>query len=325
MPNSASVRVVSVAATQPNAWGPTTMPTSRKARISGSRRRRRPTTTTSVAESSSRTSSSTLFSRRASRRPCCRRRRRDANSIRGREVTLQLETQDQGGQRRLRLSGRWTVEESAALEPRLLDVAHKTGSDVVFDTAGIEAMDLTGAWLLRSFERRLQDAGRHVEWAGGRPEQLEFIDRTEADHDNRSPAAPDARNGALRALYGLGLRAVIAKEAALDFLGFIGVVTASLGRIFGSLRRLRLAVHRAARLRNRPDRRADRRADRFPDQRDRRLHRRPAAAEIRRRDFRRRSRDGRRTARAGCAPDRDHRCGPIGQRIRRRDRRDEAE
>ena len=33
MPNSASVLVVSVAATQPSAWGPTAMPTSRKARI----------------------------------------------------------------------------------------------------------------------------------------------------------------------------------------------------------------------------------------------------------------------------------------------------
>jgi hypothetical protein len=65
-PNSASVLVVSVTATQPNAKGPTTMPTSRKARIIGSRRRRSPTTTASVAVSSKRTSSSTLFSRGAS-------------------------------------------------------------------------------------------------------------------------------------------------------------------------------------------------------------------------------------------------------------------
>ncbi|HSC25824.1 MAG TPA: MlaE family lipid ABC transporter permease subunit [Vicinamibacterales bacterium] len=154
---------------------------------------------------------------------------------------MQLEIRDQGGRSRLRLSGRWTVEESAALEARLLKEAIGTGGDVVFDAAGIEAMDLTGAWLLRSFEQRLKDAGRHVEWTGGRPEQLEFIDRTEADLDRIPTAEPDVRNGAHRALRELGLRAVTAKEGALDVLGFIGVVTASLGRIFGSLRRLRLA------------------------------------------------------------------------------------
>jgi phospholipid/cholesterol/gamma-HCH transport system permease protein len=158
-----------------------------------------------------------------------------------REATLQLETQDQGGRSRFRLSGRWTVEEAAALEPRLLNVPRGPGGNVMFDASGIEAMDLTGAWLLRSLERRLKEAGRRVEWAGGRPEQLEFIDRTEADHDSQPPAAPEYPHGADRVLHELGLRAVVAKEGALDVLGFIGVVTASLGRIFGSLRRLRLA------------------------------------------------------------------------------------
>jgi phospholipid/cholesterol/gamma-HCH transport system permease protein len=153
---------------------------------------------------------------------------------------VQLETQDQGGRSRLRLSGRWTVEEAAALEPRLLNAARGPGGNVVFDAAGIEAMDLTGAWLLRSLERRLMDAGCRVEWAGSRPEQLAFIDRTEAARDQKPSAAPDGLSGGHRVLHELGLQAVIAKEGALDILGFIGVVTASLGRVFGSLRRLRL-------------------------------------------------------------------------------------
>ena len=66
MPNSASVSVVSVGVTQPSAWGPTLMPTIRKASISGRRKRRRPTTTASVAMRSSSTSSRTLFSKDAS-------------------------------------------------------------------------------------------------------------------------------------------------------------------------------------------------------------------------------------------------------------------
>ncbi|HEX9706523.1 MAG TPA: MlaE family lipid ABC transporter permease subunit [Steroidobacteraceae bacterium] len=153
---------------------------------------------------------------------------------------MQFEAEDQGGRSRFRLSGRWTVEEAAALEARLLKEARAAGGDVLFDAAGIEAMDLTGAWLLRSLERRLRDSGRRVEWAGGRPAQLEFIDSTEAGSAGKAPAEPADADGAHRVLRELGLRAVHAKEGALDLLGFVGAVTAGYGRIFGSLRRLRL-------------------------------------------------------------------------------------
>jgi phospholipid/cholesterol/gamma-HCH transport system permease protein len=156
------------------------------------------------------------------------------------EAVLQFEAEDQGGRRRVRLSGRWTVEEAAALEPRLQKAAAGMAGDVDFDAAGIEAMDLTGAWLLRSLERRLKDAGCRVEWAGGRPAQLEFIDSTEAGDGGKALPASDGPDGVRRVLYALGLRAVLAKEGALDVLGFVGAVTAGYGRVFGSLRRLRI-------------------------------------------------------------------------------------
>ena len=60
------------------------------------------------------------------------------------------------------------------------------------DASGIEAMDLTGAWLLHSLERQLRESGGRVEWTGGRPDKLEFIDRTETgkDKEQRSASAP---------------------------------------------------------------------------------------------------------------------------------------
>jgi len=153
---------------------------------------------------------------------------------------LKVEVEDQGGRRRLRLSGRWTVEEAAALEPRLLKEAHGAGGEVVFDASGIEAIDLTGAWLLHSLERRIAGAGNRVQWAGERPDQLAFIERTERGGERKSPASPAATGGIRRILQGLGLRTALARESALDFVGFVGAVTAGYGRIFGSLRRLRL-------------------------------------------------------------------------------------
>lgn len=154
---------------------------------------------------------------------------------------MQFERHDEGGRSRLRLSGRWTVEEAAVLEQRLPKEARGTGGDVVLEATAIESMDLTGAWLLRSLERSILESGRRVEWAGRRPVQLDFIDRTEAGPTGGPPAAPDAPDGFHHVLHELGLRAVIAKEGALDVLGFVGAVTSGLGRVSGSLRRLRLA------------------------------------------------------------------------------------
>jgi phospholipid/cholesterol/gamma-HCH transport system permease protein len=68
---------------------------------------------------------------------------------------------------------------------------------------------------------------------------LAFIDRTagarEAPAEHASPPTVLAA-----ALAGLGRSALQAKENALDLFGFVGAVTAGAGRVFGSLKRLRL-------------------------------------------------------------------------------------
>ncbi|MGH8131379.1 MAG: ABC transporter permease [Steroidobacteraceae bacterium] len=153
---------------------------------------------------------------------------------------MQFEAQDEGGRRRFRLRGRWTVEEAAALEPRLQKAAVGTTGDVVFDASAIESIDLTGAWLLRSLEQRLLQSGRRVEWAGKRPGQLEFIDRAVRGGGQDEPPAAEAPEGVRRGLHEIGRVAVQTKEGALDLLGFVGAVTAGLGRALGSLKRLRL-------------------------------------------------------------------------------------
>jgi len=153
---------------------------------------------------------------------------------------LQFEMQDENGHCRLRFSGRWTVEEAGALEPLLRDAGTTAPGAILLDASAIEALDLTGAWLLRSLEGRLARAGCQVEWAGRRPGQLEFIDRAVAGGEESSTPPPAVPAGVRRGLHEIGRLAVLARENALDLLGFVGAVITVLGRATMSVRRLRL-------------------------------------------------------------------------------------
>jgi phospholipid/cholesterol/gamma-HCH transport system permease protein len=152
---------------------------------------------------------------------------------------LQVETRDENGRRVMRMRGRWTVEEAVTLGPLLQQAAQGAGHVTVFDATGVEQMDLTGAWLLHTREQELLQSGSRVEWTGGRPSLLEFIDRTREGRPKETPPA-ETPPGVQRALHGLGFWAVQRQEAALDFVGFLGAVTAGFGHIFGSAKRLRL-------------------------------------------------------------------------------------
>jgi len=89
---------------------------------------------------------------------------------------MHLEAHDTAEGRLLALGGRWTVENVSTLEKTVAGAAAASPAAVTIDTAGVEALDLTGAWLLRSLEGRLTAAGTRVSWRPARPEQLAFID-----------------------------------------------------------------------------------------------------------------------------------------------------
>jgi phospholipid/cholesterol/gamma-HCH transport system permease protein len=151
---------------------------------------------------------------------------------------MAFEVREEGGRRHLRLAGRWTVAESAALAAGAAG-AGPGAREVVFDAGGIEALDLSGAWVLWQAERAARAAGSRVSWSPARPGLLDFIDRSAAP-DRAAPAAPEAPAALAAALANVGHAALRARENALDLLGFVGAVTAGAGRIAGSLKRLRL-------------------------------------------------------------------------------------
>jgi phospholipid/cholesterol/gamma-HCH transport system permease protein len=151
---------------------------------------------------------------------------------------MTFDVQEEGGRSRVRLGGRWTVAEAAALRAGIEGL--RPGSrDAVFDAAGIETLDLSGAWVLWQAEAACKAAGSRVAWLPSRPGLLAFIDRmTPAERE--LPAAASRPAVLAGILQGVGETAVLAKENALDFLGFVGAITADVGRIVGSLKRLRL-------------------------------------------------------------------------------------
>ena len=155
---------------------------------------------------------------------------------------MQVDLLDEAGHRTLRLTGRWTVQEAPALEALLgRSSGLAAAGGVVLDGTGIEALDLSGAWLLRSLEGRLAATGVQVEWRGGRPGQLDFIDQAMADGAGPDTGGQPPLHGLERGLEVLGRSAVLAREQVLDLLSLVGALVSVLGRALGEPRRLRPA------------------------------------------------------------------------------------
>jgi phospholipid/cholesterol/gamma-HCH transport system permease protein len=148
---------------------------------------------------------------------------------------MPFEVSEEGGKTRVRIRGRWTVAEMAQNQP---GQSRTRGRAVEFDVAGLEQLDVSGAWQLRQLEQAMAGDGRAA-WSPSRPELLGFIDRTMREEDEAAPA-PAPPGGLAGALHEVGEFAVQAKEGALDLLGFIGAASAGAGRILGSVKRLRL-------------------------------------------------------------------------------------
>jgi phospholipid/cholesterol/gamma-HCH transport system permease protein len=152
---------------------------------------------------------------------------------------MPFEVRDEGARVRVRIHGRWTVADIGSPDSDLSGLPIDPRARVI-DASGIEALDLSGAWRLWQLEAGLGHQRGSVTWIPARPDLLAFIDRTVAGESDTQPAGKPPPSGLAGALQGLGQATVQTKEGALDLLGFIGVVTAGVGRIAGSVKRLRL-------------------------------------------------------------------------------------
>src|SRR5688572_8195160 len=152
---------------------------------------------------------------------------------------MPFEVMDEGGRSRVRIHGRWTVAEAGSIGATRGAIPPGARS-LDFDASAIEALDLSGAWRLWELESGCRSSGVRVSWTPSRPDLLAFIDHTMAGEPEAPAQSGPPRTTLAGALQDVGQAALQVKEGALDLLGFIGVVTAGVGRIFASLKRLRL-------------------------------------------------------------------------------------
>ncbi len=154
-------------------------------------------------------------------------------------MTGHLDFTDRDGSRAISLAGRWTVDHVAALERAVAVAAAAPPATATIDAAALGTIDLTGAWLLRSLDRRLAGAGCRVAWPNGRPGQLDFIDEAVAGAPAEPVTAGTAGRLVTLPLQTLGELAVNARQGVVDHLSLFGELVVVAARAFIAPRRLR--------------------------------------------------------------------------------------
>lgn len=152
----------------------------------------------------------------------------------------QLESRDDDGRRRIGLAGRWTMEDVDALVRAIGPAAAGAPAEVEIDVSRIETLDLTGAWLLRSLEQRLETAGAAVSWRPARPPPLAFVDEVLARGEDVEPGATRRPRLVTRPLRGIGRVTVDFRHSVLDHLALLGAIVSTLGRACLAPHRFRL-------------------------------------------------------------------------------------
>lgn len=150
-----------------------------------------------------------------------------------------FESERSGDGLTLRLRGGWCIDNLREIESSLAQLGDQ-GSQVRLDFSGIETLDLSGAWLLRSWLERAKASGGRVEVVGERPAHFAFLDEL-LDKQGDQPGEPAADATSLRdAVVWIGRGAVQQAKQTRDAIGFFGRITATLVRSMRSAHHLRL-------------------------------------------------------------------------------------
>jgi phospholipid/cholesterol/gamma-HCH transport system permease protein len=129
----------------------------------------------------------------------------------------------------------WTAAAVREVEPALAQLSLAGARSLRISTAGVESLDLAGAWLLRGLARRAAEAGLPVEWPDGVPEPVRIVSTT-LDHGAEFPMPPEDE---FRPVSALGRRVVDRWRATVVGVAFIGEVATATWRALRQPRRWR--------------------------------------------------------------------------------------
>jgi phospholipid/cholesterol/gamma-HCH transport system permease protein len=137
----------------------------------------------------------------------------------------------------LRVRGEWRLENIAAIEAALNATPFDAGR-ISVECGGVKAMDLSGAWLLRTRLEQARQAGALVEFVGEPPEHLPFIEDM-TTHPPVSPAMEEPPS-ILTLMAWIGRRFFQQMHQLRDGLDFMGRIAFTGLRALRSVHHLRL-------------------------------------------------------------------------------------
>ena len=150
-----------------------------------------------------------------------------------------FESERSGDGLTLRLRGGWCIDNLREIETSLAQL-NAPGGRVKLDFSGIQTLDLSGAWLLRSWLERTRAAGGRIDVVGERPAHFAFLDELLEQRVGK-PGEPASPATSLRdAVVWIGRGAVQQAKQTRDAVGFFGRIAATLVRSMRSAHHLRL-------------------------------------------------------------------------------------
>lgn len=122
----------------------------------------------------------------------------------------------------LTLSGAWVASALHDIEEKIHSVKIRTEQTIIADGSGIEALDMSGAWVMQTLLSRLHQTGNSITLKGFKPE---FTQRLRVVASEFSQQAKSPHHVAVKlptALEHIGMSAETNFEEAKDLLSFVG-------------------------------------------------------------------------------------------------------
>jgi phospholipid/cholesterol/gamma-HCH transport system permease protein len=153
-----------------------------------------------------------------------------------------LATEEQG-ETVFRAEGEWLVVTAAELDRSLRGLELPQGRHVTVDLSGVDRLDSAGAWLLLRTEHELATRGNEVELSNLQPRFAPLLDQVRARGVTEPLPHPiPPHHTFVGFLERLGRISLMLLGRLYDILGFAGLVTITIARLFKRPGRLRLTA-----------------------------------------------------------------------------------
>ncbi|MBV8777790.1 MAG: MlaE family lipid ABC transporter permease subunit [Alphaproteobacteria bacterium] len=141
----------------------------------------------------------------------------------------------------LRAEGEWLVARAAELDRTLHNLQLPQGRHVTLDLSGVDRLDSAGAWLLLRTEHELAARGNRVEFANLAQRFAPLLEQVRSRGVVEPLPHPiPAHHTFVGFLERLGRITAMLLQRVYDILGFTGLVTVTVMRLFRQPRRLRV-------------------------------------------------------------------------------------